>query len=542
MLIHHKFKRVNSFVYLRVACQIRHAVRAFISLKKRCEVHKFIKLRQRHIYTRSNHLRLRYFAAGFSSLFVMGVILFSAIPSSWALKWPDFQIEQKASKASAEGMASLSDIINLARIGAFVPDEKLPIDKTYSQPSPVTDAIQSGISNGIRKAAFVMKKPPEPRVQEIKVGSGDTVAGVLKQAGVNSHDAYYAVKAMTRYYDPRRIKPGQKIAVHFRPSAEGEALEFSSLSMRLDAVKELYVRKEGDRFESNLTKKKLNTHTYARKTEIETSLYGSAARAGIPSQIIAELIRIYSWDVDFQRDIRRGDKVEVLYETYETEDGEFARYGNLLYASLSIDGRAVPIYYYEMNDGRADYFEPDGHSIRKTLMRTPVDGARLSSGFGMRKHPVLGYNKMHKGSDFAASTGTPIYAAGDGVLDFAGRNGGYGNYIRIRHNATLKTAYAHMNRLAKGMSKGKRVEQGQIIGYVGSTGRSTGPHLHYEVLVNGKQVNPSSVNLPTGEQLKGRELERFDALRGALQQQYVALTEGLKFAQKSTKNHSSTVR
>lgn len=281
----------------------------------------------------------------------------------------------------------------------------------------------------------------------------------------------------------------------------------------------------------DLNEKELFPKLYARKTRIETSLYGSAARANIPSAVIAEMIRIYSWNIDFQRDIRSGDKIEVLYEAFETEDGEFARYGNVLFASLNVGNRDYPIYRFEMDDGRVDYFEPDGISIRKTLMKTPVDGARISSGFGMRKHPVMGYSKMHKGMDFAAPTGTPIYAAGDGVVERAGRNGSFGNYVRIRHNSKLKTAYAHLHRIKSSVSKGSRVRQGQIIGYVGTTGRSTGPHLHYEVLLNGEQVNPRSVNLPTGEQLAGQQLKRFKLQQGQTHQQYVSLGQGLKFAQ-----------
>ena len=181
-----------------------------------------------------------------------------------------------------------------------------------------------------------------------------------------------------------------------------------------------------------------------------------------------------------------------------------------------------------MENGRVDYFGADGTSTRKTLMKTPIDGARISSGFGMRRHPVLGYTKMHKGMDFAASVGTPIYAAGDGKVEYAGRFSSYGNYVRISHNSKLKTAYAHMLRLA--VKVGARVKQGQIIGYVGTTGRSTGPHLHYEVMVNSKQVNPNSVDLPTGEQLVGKDLRRFKSFVNTVKQQYVSLSHGQKFA------------
>lgn len=242
------------------------------------------------------------------------------------------------------------------------------------------------------------------------------------------------------------------------------------------------------------------------------------------------MIRIYSYQVDFQRDIKEGDKFEILYETYKTEDGDFARYGDILYANLAIDGKKIPVYRYENKDGQVDYYGEDGMTFKKTLMRTPVDGARMSSGFGMRRHPISGYTKMHKGIDFAVAMGTPIYAAGDGTVEISGRKGAYGNYVRIRHNNEMKTAYAHMQKIAKGITPGQKVKQGQIIGYVGTTGRSTGPHLHYEVLLKNKPVNPNSVKLPTDRSWQN-EMKRFKAHVSSVKQQYASLTEGLKYAQ-----------
>ena len=367
----------------------------------------------------------------------------------------------------------------------------------------------------------------------MKIGNGDTISEVLQKAGLSSSESYYTVKALSKYYDPKKIKPGQRLKVNFKSGKEG-ALIFSKMSMKINSVKTVIITKVAEKFISTLEEKKLKERSYARTAEIETSLYGSAAKAGIPPQIIAEIIRVYSWDVDFQRDIRNGDKIEVLYETEETEDGNFTHFGDVLYANLSVSGKEIPIYRYKMKNGRIDYFEPNGFSIKKTLMKTPIDGARISSGFGMRIHPILGYAKEHKGIDFAAPTGTPIYAAGDGVINFKGRKSGYGNYIRIRHNSKLQTAYAHMHKYAKNMCNGKRVKQGQIIGYVGTTGRSTGPHLHYEVIKNGIQVNPKSVDLPIGEQLLGTELAQFKSLIRTLNQQYATLSENLKFAQRET--------
>ncbi len=479
------------------------------ALLNKFEFHRYIRLRQRYIVNRNNRVRLRYVAGVAASVMVAGFFALGDASAHFATRAYEGSAAVYAALAPAAGDESSYDTVSL---------------------SPGNPGIQSRVSDGMRRASLAIKKAPKRDFEEIEIGRGDTLAGVLQEVGVSGGDAYSVVEALKGHVDPRAVKPGQKINVYFKNGTEETPGDFSKLTMKIDPIKEITLSRNGDKFETSMTEKKLVKNTYAGKAEIETSLYGSAARAGIPTQVVAEAIRIYSWNIDFQRDIQPGDKIEVMYEAEETEDGDYAKYGNLLYANLTVGGKEVPIYRFEMADGRVDYFQPDGFSIRKTLMKTPIDGARLSSGFGMRRHPVLGYNKMHKGVDFAAATGTPIYAAGDGTLEYAGRFSSYGNYIRIRHNSQLKTAYAHMHRLAKGMGVGKRVSQGDIIGYVGTTGRSTGPHLHYEVMVNNKQVNPKSVNLPTGEQLAGKELGRFKAMTNAIHQQYVSVSEGVKFA------------
>jgi murein DD-endopeptidase MepM/ murein hydrolase activator NlpD len=481
-------------------------VRKFDALKKQLALHRLVRLRQRYIMTKSNRVRLRYRVATAATFVLM---MAGALAASGLI--PGLK---------GAGSASL-----------YVAGTE------YAQATQDRNAdglFQSGISEGIRKASEAIKKPARPLNRSLKVDNGDTFAGLLQKAGVSSADAYQAVQALTAHYDPRKIKPGQEIKLHFKPAGEDD-VEFSEMTIDLDPLKQVRIVKKKDAgFETNLKEKPLEDRTHAQFADIETSLYGSALRAGIPAQVVAEVIRIYSWNIDFQRDIRQGDHIEVMYEAKETKDGDYAKPGNLLYASLTVGGKEIPIYRYEMADGRVDYFQPDGHSVRKMLLKTPIDGARLSSGFGMRKHPVLGYNKMHKGVDFAAASGTPIYAAGDGTIDFAGNKSGYGNYVRIRHNSSMKTAYAHMSRFAKGIGQGKRVKQGDVIGYVGMTGRTTGPHLHYEVLVNNAQVNPRSVDLPTGEQLEGREMKDFKSIMNGLRQQYVSLTQGMKLAQKET--------
>ena len=469
-----------------------------------------MKLRHRKIFTRDDRLRLRFVMPGAALCLLVGMGVSIASLSYVSLKWME-----KGGQETVPAIAAL-DTDEAASSGDVAAAEAL-------------DPKQTLVSQGIRQAVLKLKKPKRPSFYNVKVAAGGTVAGAIQDIGISGQDAYFAVKALTEHYDPRQVKPGQAMDIHVKPLDDGSNA-FEKLVFQIDPVKVVTVTKDEDGFHAALDKKKLVTKHYARTAKIQTSLYGSAAQAGIPPQIIAELIRAYSWDVDFQRDIRSGDVIKVLYDVKETEDGEFAGYGDVTYADLTVGGRAKPIFRYEMKDGRVDYFEADGRSVKKTLMKTPVNGARLSSGYGMRKHPVLGYNKMHKGLDFAAPTGTPIYAAGDGVVEYAGSKGSYGKYVRIRHNGKLKTAYAHMHKIARRMSAGTRVEQGQVIGYVGSTGRSTGPHLHYEVILNGKQVNPNRVDLPVGEALTGEEMKRFKALSAAVEQEYATLAGDYKVA------------
>ncbi len=278
-------------------------------------------------------------------------------------------------------------------------------------------------------------------------------------------------------------------------------------------------------FKASVDKKEAVRKLYARKADVDVSLFGSALEAHIPAAVIAKAIRIYSWNVDFQRDIQPGDSLNVMYEQYETPDGTPIRTGEIVYASLTVNGNENPIDRYQTKDGDIDYFNPDGVSIRKALLSTPVDGARISSGYGVRVHPVLGYTKMHKGVDFAAPIGTPIYAAGNGTIEKIGPFSTYGNYVRIRHNSTLKTAYAHMLRFASGLRDGVKVRQGQVIGYIGVTGRSTGPHLHYEVLINDEQVKPHSAESRAGRCSSKRrsQLAAFKNYVGGLTKNYEAM-------------------
>ena len=222
------------------------------------------------------------------------------------------------------------------------------------------------------------------------------------------------------------------------------------------------------------------------------------------------MIRLYSFDIDFQRDIRKNTIFEVSYESLHNSERGESQYGDIQYINLKILNQDLEYFIFKTDEGFFDYFNREGKNIKKSILKTPINGARLSSNFGMRKHPISGFNKLHKGVDFAAPKGTPVYAGGSGVIVFIGKNGGYGNYIKIRHNNEYKTAYAHLSKFKKGISKGSRVVQGETIAYVGSTGNSTGPHLHYEIIYQNKQINPMKLKLPSGKILKGKELQRFD--------------------------------
>lgn len=359
--------------------------------------------------------------------------------------------------------------------------------------------------------------PVERRL--VSLGRGDTLMQVLIEAEVPQPNAHEAINALRAVYDPRRMKSGQPIEVLF-DRTEGDG-KFVGFAFQPAVERSVSVSFDGVRFQAAEVAKKLQRRPIAARGEINSSLFESGRQAGVPMAVLAALIRNYSYDVDFQRDIQPGDQFEILYEQIVTEDGEVASgAGDILYASLTLSGKKKAIYRYEDSQGVAEYFNAMGESVRKALLRTPIDGARLSSGFGMRRHPVLGYGKMHKGIDFAAPTGTPIYAAGAGVVEEAGSKGSYGNYIRVRHNNQISTAYAHMSRFGTGMRRGARVSQGDVIGYVGTTGRSTGPHLHYEILKGGQQVNPLSVDMPTGRNLDGKELKRFKGVLASIDAQF----------------------
>ncbi len=375
------------------------------------------------------------------------------------------------------------------------------------------------------RMAVLQELPDDGTVEQtVEVRRGDTLLSILLSAGVGTAEAHEAVSSLSGMYDPRQLRPGQFLTLELERTRRGDgALRLAGLSFAVDPRRELALSRAGDGgFVARTVERELSAMPRIAAGTIEDSLYAAAVRQEVPQSTLAEAIRLLSWDVDFQRDIQPGDRFELLYQELVTEDGESALGGDLLYVALELQGRIVEAFRFE-EDGQVSWYDREGRSLRKSLLRTPIDGARLSSRFGKRRHPILGYTRMHKGVDFAAPTGTPIYAAGDGVVVMAGRNGSYGNYVRIRHNREYQTAYAHMSRIARGIREGVRVRQGQVIGYVGSTGRSTGPHLHYEVLRAGRQVNPLEIAGTVAQRLEGEALKIFrrkvaevDALRHRL--------------------------
>jgi len=373
--------------------------------------------------------------------------------------------------------------------------------------------------------------PPPARMieRELRIGKGDTLMDALRRAGSNPVEASAAVEAMRPLFDPRRLQTGQRLTVAFAPGKEADGTparpeSLFSLSLALEPGRSIEARRtESGGFAARAVAVPLAREVVHAGGRIDSSLYQAANAAGVPQAALMEFIRAFSFDVDFQRDIQRGDSFDILYERYLDDAGTPVRAGNVLYGALTLSGERIEIYRYAPPNGKVDYFDASGQSVRKALLRTPINGARLSSRYGKRKHPILGYTRIHRGVDFAAPRGTPIFAAGDGVVERAGWFSTYGRYVRIRHRGGYATAYAHMNRIAKGIRPGKRVKQGQVIGYVGSTGRSTGPHLHYEVLRAGRQINPLKVRMPSGIKLKGDALAAFQAERQRIERVLASL-------------------
>ena len=343
----------------------------------------------------------------------------------------------------------------------------------------------------------------------IGIKKGQSLNSILSEAGASQKEIFNISKILRQYISLKKINTNQIFEV-LTNKDNGEIIR---LTVNLDNINSLHIFKKDNKFVANKIEKVLYKKTVLGEGLIKSSLFQAAQKENIDAEVVVDFARIFGFEIDFQRDIRKNDNFQIVYDKYVDDDGELQKNGEIIYAYMKNRGREIALYRFVDQKGIPGYYQTNGKSIEKALMKTPINGARLSSTYGMRKHPILGYNKMHRGTDFAAPKGTPIMASGSGIIEMAKWNGAYGKYIRIRHNSKYKTAYAHLNGYARGIKRGAKVRQGQIIGYVGSTGRSTGPHLHYEVLVNGKRMNSQRLKLPSGRTLRGEDREKFEISR-----------------------------
>ena len=378
--------------------------------------------------------------------------------------------------------------------------KKNKIEKNYSEFktefSNIHSLLTNKFENQFNKVTSSVKK-------------GQSLNSILTDAGASQQEIFEVSKVLKKFINLKTINTNQV----FEILTHKDTGEIIRLTINLDNINSLHIFKKNKEFVANKIEKVLYKKTTLAEGMIISSMYQAAEKEKIDPEVIVNFAGIFGFEIDFQRDIRRGDIFQIVYDKYVDDDGELQKNGDIIYAYMKNNGREIALYRFVDNRGIPGYYRTNGKSIEKALMKTPINGARLSSTFGMRKHPILGYNKMHRGTDFAAPTGTPIMASGSGIIEQVGWNGAYGKYIRIKHNSKYKTAYAHLNGYARGIKKGTKVRQGQIIGYVGSTGRSTGPHLHYEVLVNGKRMNSQRLKLPSGRTLRGEDREKFEISR-----------------------------
>ena len=349
-----------------------------------------------------------------------------------------------------------------------------------------------------------------PRYKNIdhKISSGETFNKILNNYLIPNEEINQIKKKLNSDYDINNLQPNLEIKITIDQSNNKKITSFLFPVSRTEKI-QLTRNLDNNLFEKKTIITNLNKKIVFKEGKITQSLYKTAIDLKVQPNVIIEFARIYGFQVDFQRDIRKNDNFQIMYEVFEDDDGKIFETGNIIFADLKLSGKNNALYYFEKK-GSEGHYDENGKSVEKALMKTPINGARLSSAFGMRKHPIDGFNKMHRGTDFAAPMGTPIMASGSGLITRARWCGGGGNCIKIKHNSTYETIYAHMKNFARGIKEGIRVKQGQIIGYVGSTGKSTGPHLHYEVVVNGKKVNSQKLKLPSGKTLKGKEREIFE--------------------------------
>jgi murein DD-endopeptidase MepM/ murein hydrolase activator NlpD len=423
------------------------------------------------------------------------------------------------------------------------------------QVSPITHTGATPLDYSLADERSGATEDSGVETRTITMDPGDTLVGALTDAGVSDDDANAAVVALAKTYEVRSLRAGQSFDLTFQatphqllatpepqqnhvaqitysppPGAEDSDSDFTgdvvdaaptpagkllSIKFSPSVEHEVTIARASDgAFTAHDQVIELKEKIHRAGATIDSSLYLAAMQAGIPADVVVQMIHMFSYEVDFQRDLKPGNSFEVLYSYYYTPDGQAAKQGDIKYAAMKIGGRTIALYRFDPKgpDG-PDYFDANGQSAKSMLMKTPVDGARITSGFGMRFHPVLGYSRMHKGIDFGVPVGTPVMAAGSGTVVTEGYGHGYGNFLKINNGNGYATGYAHLSRFAPGIHKGSRVRQGQIVAYSGNTGLTTGPHLHYEIFVNGEQVNPLKVKVAKGMRLAGKELTAFKAER-----------------------------
>jgi murein DD-endopeptidase MepM/ murein hydrolase activator NlpD len=344
---------------------------------------------------------------------------------------------------------------------------------------------------------------------ELKVRNGDSIQRILYDQKISPTEVNNVLNALRREYNVGTLRNDQKVYLIVKREKNGNFV--SRLTVNIDNITSVHVFLNKDNvYETKRVTKILTKKNHLVETTIDRGIYRTAKQSGIENSIVAQFARLYGFEVDFQRDLKKNDKIKIFYERYLDDDGVSQRTGNIIYSEITNVERNIVLYRYEYPNGSIAYFTPEGKSIEKSLMRTPINGAKLSSRYGFRIHPILGYNQMHQGTDFAAPIGTPVMASGAGTVEYSGWKGGYGKFISIRHSPVYQTNYAHLQDYAKGMRRGTKVQQGQVIGYLGSTGSSTGPHLHYEVVVNGKKENSQTLKLPSAAPLEGNNKNFFE--------------------------------
>ncbi len=375
-----------------------------------------------------------------------------------------------------------------------------------------SNRIKTSLNNiYLKKTLMEMTNNLNPRYSSTfyKSKPGDTYQSIVNKLDIQKEDKNILLESILKEKSLKVLRINQKFTFKYDHLLNKEIVYFK---IETDKKNEILFTKNysTNKFDKKKIEKNFTKNLVYRETIITNSLYNSAISLGIKPNIIIEFARLYGFQVDFQRDIWKNDSFQIIYEEFVNEENKVIDTGEIIFANLNLQDKDLQLYKYEYEKNKIDYFDENGKSIRKTLMKTPINGARLSSSYGKRKHPILGYTKMHTGTDFAAPTGTPIMASGDGKVTKAGWCGGGGNCVKIKHNSTYQTVYAHMSKFGRGIKKGVRVKQGQIIGYVGSTGLSTGPHLHYEVIENGKKINSQKLKLPSGKILKNEDRKKFE--------------------------------